>query len=346
MEKKIILGMSGGVDSSVAALLLKKAGWSVTGLMLLLQPPSPAREAAMADARAAADQVGIPLFFDDRHEQFQKLVIQNFIDEYKNGCTPNPCVRCNPFVKFASLLAFAEKHGCTAVATGHYVKTDKTPMGHTRLLRHPSAKDQSYFLSYLTQEQADSAVFPLAAYTKDQVRAIAAESGVPCAAKKDSQEVCFIPGKDYASFLIHAGGLRAEPGYFLNTSGEKIGMHRGILHYTLGQRRGLEIAMGERMYVQSLDPKNNTVTLCREDERYITSLTVENPHWINGKPPEKPFSAQVKIRSTARPISAEITPLSETNWQITLSQKQTFAAPGQTAAFYDGDVLLGGARIL
>lgn len=346
MKKKIILGMSGGVDSSVCALLLKQAGWDVTGLMLLLQPPSPTREEAMEDACAAAQRVGIPLQFADLHQTFRETVMQNFIDEYQNGCTPNPCVFCNPTIKFASLLDFAKENGLDAIATGHYVRSERDTAGRVRILRHSSHKDQSYFLSYLTEEQAQRAVFPLAPYTKPQVRAIAAENGLPCAEKRDSQEVCFIPDGDYASFLTTTGGLTAEPGDFLDAQGKVLGRHRGTLHYTLGQRRGLEIALGERVYVKALDPKNNTVTLCREEERYITDLTVSHPHWIYGEPPREPFSALVKIRSAARPTPAEITPLSNSLWRVTLAQRQTTAAPGQTAAFYDGDLLLGGARIL
>ena len=346
MNCKIFLGLSGGVDSSVSALLLREAGYEVHGVMLLLKPPSEQREREAAQAQNTANELGIPLHFLDAVQLFHDTVINNFISEYKIGHTPNPCVLCNPTVKFAALLSFAASMGGGKIATGHYVEKIRLPDGTAALRRHKSRKDQSYFLCRLTEAQLEAAEFPLAPYHKEEVRAIAAEHGLPCASQSDSQEICFIPDGDYGTFLTETGGLQAQPGHFIDKNGKILGQHRGIIHYTLGQRRGLEIALGERMYVSNLNPTDNTVTLCTEQERYQTGLFVRDLHMIHGDTPREAFSADVKVRSTAAPVPAQITPQADGTCRITLSKKQTAAAPGQTAAFYRDDILLGGATIL
>lgn len=345
MNCKIFLGMSGGVDSSVSAFLLKEAGYDVEGVMLLLKEDSDIRRKEIDDARKAADRAGIKFHTLDKTAEFQDIVINNFISEYKNGRTPNPCVLCNPNIKFKSLYEYAKQNGADLIATGHYadIFTDKSGIKHIK--RNPTKKDQSYFLSRLTSELVQASVFPLGNKSKTEVRDIAENLGLECADKGDSQEVCFIPENDYFSFLTEKCGLQAVPGNYIDINGNVLGKHKGIINYTMGQRRGLEIALGERMYVTKINPEDNTVTLCTESERYITSLLVKDITFINGDVPADRFTAEVKIRNTAKPLKAEIINQGE-NWLVSLCGVQTMAASGQICAFYSGDILLGAGTIL
>lgn len=348
MNCKIFLGMSGGVDSSVSAFLLKEAGYDVEGVMLLLKPDFELRKKEIDDAEKAAKRADIPFHTVDKTELFKNTVMSNFISEYTKGRTPNPCILCNPTVKFASLYEFAKQNGADLIATGHYADIYTDNRGIKHIKKNPTKKDQSYFLSRLTHEQVQSAVFPLGNISKADVRNIAKDLKLDCADKGDSQEVCFIPNNSYADFLTDFGGLVPTPGNYIDINGNILGKHKGIINYTMGQRRGLEIALGERMYVTKIDPEQNTVMLCKENERYIKELLVKNLTLINNSIPEGEFTAEVKIRSTARAQTAVITPPNNTDGtrRVILSQPQTMAAPGQTCAFYNGDILLGAAEII
>ena len=247
--------MSGGVDSSAAALLLKEQGYEVLGVTLLLRPDAvpddPAGDAA--DARRVADALGIEHRTVDLRETFRRDVIEYFTAEYAAGRTPNPCVACNRRIKFGAMLDLALEYGCDGVATGHYARVERDPAsGRWLLLRAPTPKDQSYVLYQLTQRQLSRAVFPLAAYAKPEIRALAQRAGLPVANRPDSQEICFVPGDDYGAFL-QSRGIRPAPGSFVGLDGEILGTHRGIPFYTVGQRKGLGISFGRPMYVTKID---------------------------------------------------------------------------------------------
>lgn len=338
---KILLGMSGGVDSCAAAKILQQQGFEVVGCCLLLTPQSAPDSADVQRARQAARTLGIELIVADYRDLFRAEVIDPFAKAYACGRTPNPCVACNPAVKIASLCRIADENGIEAVATGHYARIDRqTP----RLLRSPGAKDQSYFLYRLTADQLKRLYFPLGEYTdKAEIRAFAAQAGFDAASAKDSQEICFLSDGDYAEFIASLPGIECKEGAFLDVHGNRIGTHRGIIHYTAGQRKGLG-AFGKPMYVKSVCPNDNTVTLCTAEERFASEITVSDLTWCGGVMPAKEFRAQVRIRSTAKPADALITVVNNTA-RIVFDTAQLSPSPGQSAVIGDGDVILGGGFI-
>ena len=345
--EKILLGMSGGVDSSAAALLLKEQGYEVLGVTLLLRPDAvpddPAGDAA--DARRVADALGIEHRTVDLRETFRRDVIEYFTAEYAAGRTPNPCVACNRRIKFGAMLDLALEYGCDGVATGHYARVERDPAsGRWLLLRAPTPKDQSYVLYQLMQRQLSRAVFPLAAYAKPEIRALAQRAGLPVANRPDSQEICFVPGDDYGAFL-QSRGIRPAPGSFVGLDGEILGTHRGIPFYTVGQRKGLGISFGRPMYVTKIDAARNEITLGPEGSQYSASAVVSGVNWIPWETPPERLRAQVKARYQARPAAAEITPLPDGRALIRFDEPQRAVTPGQSAVFYDGDLVLGGGVI-
>ena len=340
MNDLVYVALSGGVDSAAAAILLKEQGYTVRGVTLRLKPGNLADD-DIRDAQAVADALSIPLEVLDERESFKEIT-DYFCNAYLQGKTPNPCVRCNPTIKIGKLVEHAIKNGARFVATGHYSEIiEKDGVFYIR--KNPSAKDQSYFLCGLSQHLLSHIRFPLSHLSKDQIREIAENSNLPVAHKKDSQEVCFIPDNDYISFIEREFNPQAVPGDFLSTKGEKLGTHSGLYKYTIGQRKGLG-AFGKPMYVISINPQNNSVTIGDNDELFKETIFIEDINFLSGNCPSEEFSCQVKIRCAARPADATFRQMPN-GAQITFQQPQRAAAPGQTAAIYIDDVLIGGGTI-
>lgn len=355
MKKRVMLGMSGGVDSSVAALLLLRAGYDVTGVTMRLRPDEYMQQCAAGgccslddidDARRVAYKLGIDHMVLNFQEVFEKEVIDYFAAQYAAGLTPNPCIACNRYVKFDAMLRRAETLGFDYIATGHYALIEQNASGRWLLKKAPNSKDQSYVLYSFTQEQLSRTLMPLGSYTKPEARAMAEEAGLPVAHKPDSQEICFVENKDYAGFIERYTGKKAPSGNFLNQGGEVIGCHRGITHYTIGQRKGLGAAFGRPMYVTKIDTVHNEVTLGEEGSQYASSLIAADLNFIPFDTLESEIKAEVKVRYQAQPAPAKLIPLENGKIRVEFEKPQRAVTPGQAVVFYDGDLVLGGGTIL
>ena len=351
--------MSGGVDSSVAAALLakesKQTGVEVVGVWMRTHPGggegyehkrSCCSPDAADDARRVAQMVGIPFFVLNLEREFGERVIDAFADEYLAGATPNPCQACNQYIKFDELLRRGlAAYGADAVATGHYARVEFRD-GRWRLLRAADAnKDQTYFLWVLSQEQLSRTRFPLGELTKPQVREIAAGLDLPTAQKPESQEICFVPLGDYRTLLEERRGYAGEPGPIIDAAGKRLGTHTGYAHYTVGQRHGLGVALGEAVYVREVQPATNTVVVGRRDEVAARSFTVDGRRFVAGEPPAERFEASIRIRHRAPDVRCEVTLVGEDRFAVETSEPVWAPAPGQGAVLYDGDECLGGGRI-
>lgn len=359
MKKRVLLGMSGGVDSGVAALILLERGYEVVGATLKLRPDKYDVHCEsktccsindVFDARRVAYKLGIDHIVLNFTEAFEKQVIKRFVDEYLQGKTPNPCIYCNKYIKFEALLQRAEELDFDYIATGHYANIEYSKADKRFLLKKSkSPKDQSYVLYNLSQKQLSKTLFPLGNLDKIEVREIALRQGLHIAAKPDSQEICFVPNNNYAEFIKDFTQKDFLPGEFIDLMGNSLGQHKGIPCYTLGQRRGLGVSLGKHMYVAKIDFHENTVTLCDEAHRYIKSIIVDNLNFIATERLDKKTEAQVKIRHQAYMASAVLEPMagSEKNKKIkvTFLEKQRLTAPGQSAVFYQGDSVIGGGII-
>ena len=341
MAETVFVAISGGVDSAAAAILLKARGYNVRGVTLRLKPDNLA-DKDIEDAQAVADTLNIPLDVLDMREEFKKIT-DYFCNEYLEGRTPNPCVMCNPNVKLGKLLEYTLAQGGDLLATGHYANIIKDENGVYYIKRNPSSKDQSYFLCGLNQHILSHVIFPIADLSKPEIRQLASDNNIPVAEKKDSQEVCFIPDNDYISFIEKEFNPKAKPGDFLSSNGEKIGTHSGIYKYTIGQRKGLG-AFGKPMYVLSIDAQNNAVIIGDNNELFKTEIHVNDIHFLSGEAPDNEFQCEVKIRCAARPAKATLTLLGDSG-KIIFEEPQRAAAPGQTAAIYIDDILIGGGTI-
>lgn len=353
MSKRVLVGMSGGVDSSVAALLLQKQGWEVVGCTLRLHlddPAFPPREGGccsyqdVQDARRVCYALDIDHYVFNFTELFDEKVIQNFLSEYDAGRTPNPCIRCNRWLKFGAMLQRAQELDCDAVATGHYAAVKQGENGRWQLSASPTGKDQSYVLYSLTQEQLAHTLLPLGSLPKTEVRRLAEEAGLPVAHKPDSQEICFVPDNDYAGFLCRSGHT-GTPGNFVDANGQVLGHHRGLLHYTVGQRKGLGIAFGQPMYVTRLDAAQNQVILGPEGSQYRSALTARELNWVSIPAPKTALRCQAKIRYQAKPAPALAAPQPDGTLLVTFDSPQRAVAPGQAVVLYQGALLLGGGVI-
>lgn len=356
---RVVVAMSGGVDSSVAAALLKEEGYEVIGATMQVWPSKElADEAdkfggccgldAASDAKAVALKLGIPHYVINFRDIFAEKVISNFCREYSRGRTPNPCIRCNRYIKFDALLSRAKELDSDFVATGHYARIEHNGVSGRYLLKKgvDRSKDQSYMLYLMTQSQLRNALTPLGGCTKERVRQIARELGLTVADRAESQEICFIPNGDYTRFLKEYMPQAAKPGPILDREGNTLGQHRGILFYTIGQRRGLGISAGEPLYVVDIDRERNAIIVGTRREIYGNELIASDLNWIAIEPPQQPIELKAKIRYRHREADAMITPmLTRDQAHVRFKQPQMAITPGQAIVFYHEDTVVGGGTI-
>ncbi len=346
--EKVVVALSGGVDSSVAAALLKQQGYEVVGLTLRLwtDPARPPVSDSVSVARLSADALDIPLHVVDIADIFHREIVQFFLSEYGGGVTPNPCVRCNRLVKWGILLEQALALGADYLATGHYARTRIAGDGRYELLRaEDHSKDQSYVLHVLTQERLRHAIFPVGGYLKTEVRNLAREFGLSAAGRSDSQDLCFLAGEDYRDFIRRNAPQAAKPGPILTHAGKIIGKHQGLAFYTIGQRKGLGVSSPVPLYVLAKEAATNALIVGVGSELGSRGLTAQAVNWIAGESPTGPFRAQVKTRYTAKEAWALVTPVEGNGVDVLFDDPQRDITPGQAAVIYDQDIVLGGGLI-
>ena len=354
--KKAIIAMSGGVDSSVAALLTKESGDECIGATMKLynnEDIGVHREKTccslddVEDARSVAYQMDMPYYVFNFTADFHTEVMDRFVDAYENGCTPNPCIDCNRYLKFDKMFHRMQEIGYDYIVTGHYARVEYDEKRDRYLLKKAvdDTKDQSYVLYMLTQEQLAHVKLPLGGLRKDQVRVIAEKHGFINARKHDSQDICFVPDGDYAGFIERYTGKSFEPGNFVDQEGHVLGQHKGIICYTIGQRKGLGLALHEPMYVCRIDPKTNTVVLGRDRDLWSKELTAKDFHWISGEVPTgtQRIKAKIRYRHQEQWANAEIT--GPDSIHLVFDEPQRAITCGQSVVLYDGDIVVGGGTI-
>jgi tRNA-specific 2-thiouridylase len=339
-KERVAVALSGGIDSSVAALLLREAGYETSGVHMRLWDSSCA-ERLEYQAEQVCRILDIPFHVLDLQGEFERCVIDYFCQEYRGGRTPNPCVACNQYIKFGFLLDRVLALGADHLATGHYARIEQSDGGYHLLRAKDTSKDQSYFLYTLNQRKLRYLLFPLGSHTKTEVRQIAKREGLPTAIKP-SQDLCFISEKNYHAFLGRR--FSSVPGDIVDTQGTILGHHRGIAFYTIGQRHGFGLASNTALYVTRMEPENNRVVLGSEEELYSREVTARNLSWLAGELPSEPIAMTAKIRYKSARVEAELFPKVD-SVDIRFSQPQWAATPGQVIVFYRGDELLGGGII-
>ncbi|MTI80085.1 MAG: tRNA 2-thiouridine(34) synthase MnmA [Firmicutes bacterium] len=356
-KKKVVVAMSGGVDSSVTAALLQQEGYECIGVTMQIWDPDVTvveddyvgccSLTAVDDARRVADKLGIPFYVLNFRDIFEKTVIDYFAQEYLNGRTPNPCIACNRYVKFEALLNKSRALGADYVATGHYARLGYSEEHGRWVIRKAvdEKKDQTYVLYNMTQDQIAHTLMPLSKYTKDEVRQMARELGLATASKPESQEICFVPDNNYRNFLEEhtGGGFRKGP--FLDLEGNVLGEHQGIPHYTIGQRRGLGIATGSRLYVVDIDPERNAVVLGPEEAIFTKELVSHDNNFVLFSQLTEPVQIEAQIRYNSKPYPATISPITDEKVRVSFEHPQRAITPGQSVVFYQGDYLVGGGII-
>lgn len=350
MPKKALIAMSGGVDSSVAAVAMTEAGYDCLGVTMRLHDYGAACGAASeaADAAGVAEKLGFPFAVLDCREEFDKWVIGRFVSAYEAGDTPNPCIECNRHLKFSLLWNYANEQGCDLVVTGHYarVEYDETTGKYHLKKAKNLAKDQTYVLYFLTQEQLARTVFPLGEMPdKETVRRQAAGCGFAAADKKDSQDICFIPDGKYADFIRRRTGREYPPGDFVDSQGRVLGQHKGLIGYTIGQRKGLGLALPAPLYVRSKCMDTNTVLLTPECDLYTDTLIADGFNWVSGEIPAAPVRVTAKTRYGAKEAPATVTALPEGKAKVVFDDPQRAVTTGQAVVLYDGDDVVGGGTI-
>lgn len=344
-DKKIMVAMSGGVDSSVTAYLCDRSVPECAGAMMNLLPGLNSSD--LSDAKNVADKLGMPFFEFDCVNQFRDSVIRHFVDSYEKGDTPNPCIECNRTMKFGIFRKMAMSHGYSKVATGHYAIIEFNEDSGRYLLKKAkdNSKDQSYFLYSLSQEQLENTLFPLGELTKSDVRKIADEQGFGNSEKKESQDICFVPDGDYGHFIEGYSGAESIPGDFVDLAGNVLGTHKGIIRYTIGQRKGLGLALPKPMYVCGKDIANNKVILCSNEELFQDKLTANNINLISVDKIREPLKVKAKIRYNQVEQPATATQTGEDELQIVFDVPQRAIAKGQSVVMYNDDIVVGGGII-
>lgn len=354
--QRVVVAMSGGVDSSVAAALLVEQGYEVIGMMMRLWsetgvgPATPTNRCCtpdqMADARRVADILGIPFYVVDVRQQFRQAIVQFFLDEHEAGKTPNPCVECNRQIRFTYLLERALAMSADFLATGHYARIENHSSGYQLRMGLDAYKDQSYVLYTLNQQQLGHILFPIGAYTKEQVREIARTRNLPVASKQESQDLCFLNDGDYRRFLQDNMIHIQQPGPILDSDGRELGRHEGLAFYTIGQRKGLGIAAAEPLFVLRKDSKINALIVGPRHELGLTELVAEDVNWIAGEAPAEPIRALIKIRYKAAGIMGTVSPTRAGSVRVDFDEPVYGVTPGQAAVFYDHEYLIGGGLIV
>ena len=357
MKRKVVVGMSGGVDSSVAAYLLKEQGYDVIGVTMQIwqdEETAAVEEnggccglSAVDDARRVAAQLDIPYYVMNFKNDFKKNVIDYFVDEYKNGRTPNPCIACNRYVKWESLLQRSLMIGADYIATGHYARVEKLDNGRYAIRNSVTAKkDQTYALYNLTQEQLSKTLMPVGDYTKDEIRTIAEKIGIQVAHKPDSMEICFVPDQDYAGYIERETGYVSKKGNFVDLEGNVLGEHKGIIHYTVGQRKGLGLALGYPVFVVAIRPESNEVVVGRNEDVMAGKLYANRLNFMSIENPQDGMRVKAKIRYNHEGAWCTIRLKGKDLLECVFDEPQRAITPGQAVVLYDGEYVAGGGTII